>query len=64
MTKAKKIVHIVCVALTAAGLFGIFGTAGRADTTDAAMSSLMVQLAVSCGVVLAGIVGEAVLAKK
>lgn len=64
MTKAKKIVHIVCVALIAAGLFGIFGTAGRADTTDAAMSSLMVQLAVSCVVVLAGIVGEAALAKK
>lgn len=64
MTKAQKIVHVVCIALIVVGLFGILGTAGRADTTDATIASLMVQLAVSCGVVLAGIVGEAVLAKK
>ena len=64
MTKAQKIVHVVCIALIVAGLFGILGTAGRADTTDAALSALVVQLAVSCGVILAGLVGEAVLAKK
>lgn len=64
MTKAQKIVHVVCIALIVVGLFGILGTAGRADTTDAAMPSLMVQLAVSCGIILAGLVGEAVLAKK
>lgn len=64
MTKAQKIVHFVCIALIVAGLFGILGTAGRADTTDAAMPSLTAQLAVSCGIILAGLVGEAVLAKK
>ena len=64
MTKAQKIVHVVSIALIGVGLFGILGTAGRADTTDATIASLMVQLAVSCVVVLAGIVGETTLAKK
>ena len=64
MTKMQKIVHVVCITLIVAGLFGILGTAGRADTTDAAFSTLASQLSVSCGIVLAGLVGEAVLAKK
>ena len=64
MTKAQKIVHEEKNTNIVVGLFGILGTAGRADTTDATIASLMVQLAVSCVVVLAGVVGEAILAKK
>lgn len=64
MTKAQKIVHIVCVVLIAAGLFGILGTAGRADTTDAALSSIIIQLVISIGISVAGFCGLNVLAKK
>ena len=64
MTKAQKIVHVVCIALIVIGLFCIIGTAGRADTTDAALSSIIIQLVISIGISVAGFCGLNVLAKK
>lgn len=51
-------------ALIVVGLICIIGTAGRADTTDAALSSIVIQLIVSLGIVATGFCGLNVLAKK
>jgi len=62
--KKNMVLRWVFIALIVIGLFCIIGTAGRADTTDAALSSIIIQLVISIGISVAGFCGLNVLAKK
>lgn len=57
MSTKQKIFHWIYVAMLVIGAFCILGTAGMADTTDAALSSLLIQLGVSAVIAAIGGIG-------
>ena len=57
MNTKQKILHWIYVAMIVIGAFCILGAAGRADTTDAALSSLLIQLGISAAITAIGGIG-------
>ncbi|MDD5886893.1 MAG: hypothetical protein PUC71_05155 [Oscillospiraceae bacterium] len=57
MNTKQKILHWIYVAMIVIGAFCILGAAGRADTTDAALSSLLIQLGISAAIAVIGGIG-------